>query len=300
MRVSAQACVRRGVAGAVFAAVLAGGGTVGCGKSAGSDSAKAGTAKVTPAAAVARAAKDSAQITSLRYRITGTVPEKGRLRAEASMRTKPSAMSMRLTEPDQRMAGPEDIRFVGGVMYVGGAAVSGNRSGKSWLRAEPAVWGRGVADNNSYGVLPHQIQGSPALQSTILTGSKDVRKTGTETVDGTRTTHYRGTVTGRGMRVASMAASDKATRERQIDSYDQFMALGVDGALTMELWIDGDGRARQFRLRGESKDLRGRTYDDPLDLTVTFLEVDKPVTVEAPPAKDTADIAALADEAQKG
>ncbi|UUU24348.1 hypothetical protein [Streptomyces sp. DSM 40750] len=38
----------------------------------------------------------------------------------------------------------------------------------------------------------------------------------------------------------------------------------------------------------------------PLDLTVTFLDVDRPVTVETPAAEDTVDLGELADEAGEG
>ena len=176
-------------------------------------------------------------------------------------------------------------------MYVGKAA-----EGKGWFRADPAAWGGLTVDNNSYGVLPRQLESSPIVQSTLLTGSKDVQAVGTETVDGIRTTHYRGTVTFDGLRAARDAAPDEATRERRIESLDQFMGLGVSDTLTMHLWIDGDDQTKQFRMQARTDDLRGGTGGGPLDLTVTFLEIDRPVTIEAPPAEDTT---ALMDDAQE-
>lgn len=38
----------------------------------------------------------------------------------------------------------------------------------------------------------------------------------------------------------------------------------------------------------------------PLDLTVTLLDVDRPVTVETPPTEDTVDLAELVDGAGEG
>ncbi|MFF6948644.1 hypothetical protein ACFZAD_08315 [Streptomyces iakyrus] len=292
---------------ATLAAVLLAGGTAACGEGAESDSAHEGPAEVTPRTAVAKAATNAEGITSLRYRVTGTVPQTGRLEAEASMSTEPPVMSMRMTTAEHGEGGRLEVRFVDEVMYAGGSAVdSGKLDGKSWFSARPAVWGRGAADNNSYRVLPSQMEGNPAVQSRILTASKDVRKIGTETVDGTRTTHYRGTVTGRGISAARDAATTEAARERQIESLDQFMALRVDDRLTMDLWIDEAGRTRQFRMRGDTRATRGGTEGkplefiagDPLDMTVTFLDVNQPVTVETPPSEDTADIAAPADKAQ--
>ncbi|MFF3929605.1 hypothetical protein [Streptomyces hirsutus] len=292
---------------AVSAAVLLTGGTVACGGGIASGSAHDDPPKVTPAAAVAEAATNSEDITSLHYRVTGTVPEKGRLEAEASMNAEPLTMSMKMTAADQGEDGRLEIRFVDEVMYVGGSAIhSEELDGKSWFSADPAVWGHGAVDNRSYGILPRQIEGNPAVQSTILTASKDVRRIGTETIDDTRTTHYRGTVTGNGISAARNAAANRAARERQIDNLDQFMALRIDGTLTMDLWIGDDNHTKQFRMRGdtfaaqdgtEGKPLE-LTDGDPLDLTITFLDVNQPVTVEAPPSEDTADLAAQTDEAQ--
>ncbi|MYR59387.1 hypothetical protein GTY54_25165 [Streptomyces sp. SID625] len=218
-----------------FAAVLLAGGTVACGGGSASDSAREGSPTVTPATAVAKAAANSERITSLHYRVTGTVPEKGRLEAEASMRAEPAVMKMKMNATDQGRDGQLEIRFVDEVIYVSGTAISsGKLDGKSWFSAHPAVWGRGAMDNQSYQVLPAQIEGNPATQSVILTASKDVRRNGTETIGGTRTTHYRGTVTSRNIRAARDAAANKAARERQINNLDQFMMLRIDDMLTMD------------------------------------------------------------------
>ncbi|MFF0286834.1 hypothetical protein [Streptomyces sp. NPDC005262] len=52
--------------------------------------------------------------------------------------------------------------------------------------------------------------------------------------------------------------------------------------------IDRDDRTKQFRLRAEHIDLLAGTGDGPLDLTITFLDINQPVTIKAPPAEDTA------------
>lgn len=268
-----------------FATVLLAGGSVACGGGAKTGAAVADPPEVTPAAAVAKAAKKSEDIASLHYRISGTVPGKGRLEAEASMNTQPLAMSMKMTAAaDQGGNGQLEIRFVDKVMYVGGSAVRPEKlNGKSWLSAAPAMWGRGGVDNQSYGVLPSQLQASPLSQSTLLTGSKDLRLIGTETVDGAKTTHYKGTVNSKGL-----------IRER----LDQFMQLEVSDPLTMDLWIDSADRTKQFRVRAEHNDGTVGTGDGPLDLTITFLDINQPVTIKAPPTKDTAPLAATRGKAE--
>ncbi|MHC5902763.1 LppX_LprAFG lipoprotein [Streptomyces sp. S6] len=230
---------------------------------------------MTPAAAVAKAAEKSEAVTSLHYRIAGTVPGRGRLEAEASMNAKPLAMSMKMTATAaQRGDRLLEVRFVDKVMYVGGSVLRPEKlKGKHWLSAAPAVWGSGGAYNQSYKVLPSQLQANPAAQSRLLTASKDVRVVGTETVDGVTTTHYKGTVHSRGL---------------ISEGFDQFMQLEISDPLTMDLWIDGDDLPRQFRVRAEHNEAYAGT--GPLDLTVTFLDIDRPVTITAPPAGETTPI----------
>ncbi|MDQ0582491.1 hypothetical protein QF030_004669 [Streptomyces rishiriensis] len=267
-----------------FVAVLLAGGSVACGGGAKSDSAVEDPPKVTPAAAVAKAAKNLEDITSLHYRISGTVPAKGRLNAEAFMNTQPLAMSMKMTPATARAGdGQLEIRFVDEVMYVGGSGVRSQKlNGKSWLSAAPATWGGSGVNNQSYGVLPSQLQETPTAQATLLSNSKDLRLIGTETVDGARTTHYKGTVN-----------SDGLMGER----LDQLQQLEVSDPLVMDLWIDGDDRTKQFRVRGKHSDLLAGAGDGPLDLTITFLDTNQPVAITAPPTKDTVP---LADDAREG
>lgn len=244
-----------------------------------------------PAAAVEKVAEDSEDIGSAHYRVTGTVPERGRLSAEASMRTEPAAMTMEMTVAGARTGTGLKIRFVDKAIYLGGSGADpAELGGKSWLRAAPAVWGRGAADNNSYGALPRSLEVSPLVESTFLAGSKDVRRVGTETVDGTKAVHYRGTVTSRELRAAQSAAKGEDTWDARTDRVDQFVNLGIDGALTMDLWVDGDDHPKGFRLRGKTYPTRNDTDGGTLDLTVTFLDIDQKVTVKAPPADDTAEL----------
>ncbi|MBQ0829203.1 hypothetical protein [Streptomyces tagetis] len=286
---------RRGPSGAALAtALLAAVTTAGCGGSTPPD-------PTSPAAAVETAAGNAREITSLRYRVGATLPEWGRVTAEASMTTEPVAMSMRLSPLAQGRGAPLELRFVDDVMYVAGGALDPSvLGGRTWAAADPARWGGSTADNTSYGMLPRQIEASPLVQSTFLTGSEDVRRLGTETVEGTRTTHYRGTVTMAGLIAARDAAPTGAIGERRIDSLDAFVGLSLDGPLTMDLWTDADDRPRRFRLRGATRTTRGGTPDqplelvpgDPLDLTITFLTLDHPTTIDPPPPQDTADIPA--------
>lgn len=285
MRPAVHTSVRRGATGAALAALVLGGGAVACSK--GTDQ----SPEMTPAAAVAKAAKNTEDITSLHYRMAGKVPEEGRVTAEASMSMKPLAMSMKMTAADSGTDGPVEMRLVDGAMYIGGGAQAAKEmDGKSWIKFDMSALGAGK------GMSADQLGGgeadkNPAAESTFLTGSKNVKKVGTETVEGVKTTHYKGSITLDGLR-KTLKSESKATREQREKSLEQYEKMGID-AITMDAWIDGGSRTKQFRMRGTAE-------KGPLDMTITFLDYNKPVTVKAPPAKDTADLAEMMKGAQAG
>ncbi|MBC2901226.1 DUF1396 domain-containing protein [Streptomyces cupreus] len=282
MGLSVRRSARTRTIGAGLAALALAAGAVSCSKGEAEES-----PKMTPAAAVAEAAKNTEDITSLRYRMTGEYPEQGRIKAEASMRMKPTvAMSMKMTALDQGADGSAEIRLVDKAMYIGGnAEMAKEMDGKSWMKFDLSALGEDAL--GGAGTSAGQAEQNPATESTFLTGAKDVKKIGTEKVDGVETTHYQGTVTLDTLR-DSFKDEDKATREKREKSIEQYEKMGVD-ELTMDMWVDGDDHTKQFRMKGD-------TESGPLDLTVTFLDYNKPVTVKAPPAEDTVDLAEMMGE----
>ncbi|WP_030930569.1 hypothetical protein [Streptomyces sp. NRRL S-646] len=284
MGTSVRVSARRKATGAGLAALLLAGGAVGCQKS---DSAE--SPAMTPAAAVAKAAKNSEDIKSAHYRMTGQVPGAGRISAEAAVSIKPLAMSMKMTAQNQATKGPVEIRLVGKVMYIGGnASMAKEMDGKSWIKLDMSALGGGKGLNADQ-LGAGQADQNPAANSTFLTGSKNVKKVGTETVDGVKTTHYEGKVTVADLK-ASLKDKNKTVRQQREKALEQYEKLGVD-AFTMDAWIDGDDHTKRFRMRGEAD-------KGPLDLTITFLDINQPVKVTAPPAKDTADLAEMMKGAQ--
>ncbi|MFF4347915.1 DUF1396 domain-containing protein [Streptomyces sp. NPDC001530] len=288
MGLSVHGVVRRRAAGAALAALVLGGGGVACTKGDAGES-----PDMTPAAAVAKAAKNTDDITSLRYRMSGRVPEQGRVRAEASLSMKPLAMSMKTAALDGADKGEVELRLVGGALYMGGGEEAAKElDGKHWMKFDLSGHTKtasGLALDTTK--IRDRADQNPAQESTFLTGSKDVKKVGSETVDGVKTTHYKGTVTLDDLR-ASLKSKDKATREKREKSLDQYEKMGVD-KLTMDAWIDGDDHTKQFRMQGDAT-------KGTLDVTITFLDYNEPVTIKAPSAKDTVDLAQLAKDAQKG
>ncbi|MFJ5839991.1 LppX_LprAFG lipoprotein [Streptomyces shenzhenensis] len=279
--------MRSSVGATGLAVLLLAGGAVGCG-------AKDGAAKspaLEPVAAIAKAAQNADDITSFRYRLTGSVPGEGRIKGEAAMSIEPLAMSMKMAVEDKATDGEMEIRLIDKAMYIGGnAEMAKEMDGKSWIKFDMSALGEeGGLNTDQFGA--GEAGKNPAADSTFLTGSKDVKEVGTETVDGVETTHYRGTVSLDDLRT-TLKDEDKEVRERREASIEQYEEMGID-AMTMDMWIDGENHTKQFRMRGDAK-------KGPLDMTITFLDYNKPVKVTAPPAKDTADLAEMMQSTEQG
>ncbi|WJV46812.1 DUF6612 family protein [Streptomyces flavofungini] len=268
---------RKRTAGAALAAVLLAGGAVSCG----SEKADKAGGDMAPAAAVKKAADKTEDLKSFSFRMKGSVPGDGQVRAEASMNAEPLAMSMKMSAPDQ---GPEkaEIRVVDGGVYLGGGKEAAKEAdGKRWIKFSAKSTGAGAAKPNGTSVSS-QAENNPADQSTLLTGSDDLKKVGDETVEGVETTRYTGTVTLKRLREL-MKDEDAATKKRRERGLKQYEDMGIE-KLTMDLWIDGEDHTKQFRARGKGD-------KGPLDMTVTFLDYNKPVTVKAPPKSEVMDLA---------
>ena len=242
---------------------------------------------MTPAAAVARAAKKTEDITSLRYRMTGEVPEEGRVSGEAAMSMKPLAMSMKMTAEDQATDGQVEIRLVDKAMYIGGGAqVAKEMDGKSWIKLDMSAMG---ADKqlNADQLGGGQADKNPATESTFLTGSKDVKKVGTETVDGVKTTHYKGTY-----RVSDViAALPKADRAQANKTVDALKRLGgaenrLDDPTPAELWIGADGLLRRMRMTSNLP-AEGGHASGTMVMDYSLHDFGARLDTTAPPASDT-------------
>ncbi|MFD0316699.1 LppX_LprAFG lipoprotein [Streptomyces flavalbus] len=276
--------VRGGALGAGVSALLLAAGAVGCSSGDGDGD----SPKMEPAAAVAAAAKSAEEITSLRYRMTGEVPDAGEVEGEAAMSIDPLAMDMEMSVDGATASesGKVEIRLVDQVMYIGGGAeMAKEMDGKSWMKMDLSALGE---ENPLNELGAGQAGQNPNAESSFLADAEDVEEVGTETVEGVKTTHYKGTVTLDQLRKANKGEG-KALREQREKSIEQYEKMGVD-ALDMDLWIDGEDRAKQVRMQGD-------TDSGQLDMTITFLEYNQPVEVEAPPAADTFDFAEAMEEA---
>ncbi|MFF5702517.1 LppX_LprAFG lipoprotein [Streptomyces sp. NPDC012794] len=284
---------RRKTAGAALAAVLlVGGATTACedgkkadgGKAAATPAAQAspsapaaqGAADATPAAYLQKARKKSEEITSLRYTMSGTTAGQ-QLSGEVSMRIKPSvAMSMKMATQGAE-AGSVDLRLVDGAMFVG----SEGKYLKFDMKAmDPATAkklesaGGGVSSSGE----------NPGDRADQLLAAKDLKTVGDETVDGVKTKHVRGTVTTEQMR-ASLASETPEAKERREKSVRKLEDEGIK-SLDVDMWIDESDHTKRVRTRGEGT-------KGPMDITITFVDYNKPVDITAPSADQVVDLAEM-------
>jgi hypothetical protein len=172
-----------------------------------------------------------------------------------------------------------ELRLLQQAMYVQleGLPAGGQLpKGKSWVKVdlEGALKKLGVDLANLGGGQ------SPTGVLAQLRGSTNTQKVGTETIDGVRTTHYRGTVDVQDA-LDQATAKERKTLQRLLD---EAKAHGVDAtSTTFDVWVGDDGLVRRLTQRVGSVG----------HLTMTFSDYGEPVHIEAPGADATVDLSDL-------
>ncbi|KAA0932264.1 DUF7537 family lipoprotein [Streptomyces apricus] len=172
--------------------------------------------------------------------------------------------TMTMTAQGQKI----EQRILDGVVYqkapAGQRARLGLPDGKTWMKIDPAKL------NGSGGQV-----NDPAESFGFTEGvtDRDVTKVGTETIDGTRTTHYRVKVAVKDLAKGDQAKADQLEKQ-----------LGTS-TLPLEMWLDDEGRLRQ-----ETIELTLAPQKVTSTTTLKFTDFGTEANVEAPPAKDTADV----------
>lgn len=247
---------------------------------------------VSPAAAVRKATEKAEKFTSLEYRMAGEVPGEGSLEGTGAISTDPPAVQMKLKTDGGTAAesGEVEIRLVDDAMYMNaGPEAAAEMDGRTWLKIGMSEGEAGEGENP---LLELKEAGdNPAEEAQMMNAAEDLEKVGEEKIEGVRTTRYTGTVTLDDLR-ADLKGKDAETRKDRQEKIDEMAEQGFD-EFTMDMWIDGEDRTKQFRMRAETK-------EGPLDTTMTFLSYNEPVTVQAPPASETADMDAMMQDAEGG
>lgn len=282
-----------GAAALALTAFTACGDDDGDGKAAGRKGGNAGQpVDVTPAAAVRKATEKAEDFTSLEYRMAGEVPGEGTMEGTGAISMDPPAMQMKMTMDGATAdeSGEVEIRLVDDAMYMNaGPEAAAEMDGKTWLKIGMSDGGAGGGENPLLELK--QADDNPAEEAQMMNAAEDLERVGEENVEGVRTTRYTGTVTLDDLR-ADLKGKDAKTKKDRQEQIDEMAEQGFD-EFTMDMWIDGEDHTKQFRMQAETK-------EGPLDTTMTFLSYNEPVTVEVPPASETADMDAMMKEADAG
>lgn len=227
-----------------------------------------------------KAVNKGARLNSVSYRLSGKIPGQGTVEGKVAFSLRPRAVDMRMAASGGKEEGEFSVRLVGGSLYLGGGErAAAAMGGKHWIKFPMKARGSGAA--GGFGGMQQQADQDPAAQASLLPQSDKVKKIGEETVDGVRTTHYAGAVDVADL-LKKRGSKGALAAERHKKAVDQYKQLGVS-RLQLDMWVGPDDRIVKFRERAQAA--RG-----PLDVTIRFFDVNKPVRVQAPPALDTMDL----------
>ncbi|MGW6056522.1 hypothetical protein [Streptomyces sp. NPDC055189] len=146
--------------------------------------------------------------------------------------------------------------------------------GKHWIEYDYATLAEisGAAGD----AFKDQMQNSTPNQSVkMLLASGDVKRVGEETVRGTKTTHYSGTVDAADF----TGKNSDLDAEQMAELRKQFKQVGLSKQ-TIDIWVDGDDLLVKKAEKGEMA-------DGDFSQTAYYSDYGTPVSVEKPAASDT-------------
>lgn len=147
--------------------------------------------------------------------------------------------------------------------------------GKQWVKFALSDAERGTGLN----VDEMLKQADPAAQTKFFTSSKDVKRVGTQSINGDKTTHYRGSAT------PEDAAAGMTGKARQ--SFQEFYKKAGAKSVTFDLWVGSDNLPRKLVTKATAT-------KGTIGATMIYSGYNKSFNVSAPPAGETADGAGLA------
>ena len=236
--------------------------------------ASSGTARtMTAEQAISMAARTSQQIssasTSIAIKVTGPATET--TSGHLQLQLKPSlAMTATLSVTANGKTLPVKEVLANKAVYVNVPGVS-QLTGKPWLEISFAqLSGKLGADFEQ--LLESMQNGDPLNQTQLFAASKNVRATGTQTINGVPTTRYSGSYSASSARAALSPGLRK------------LMSPGlnaVTGEVQFTVWIDGQHHVRRMV---EVEHVNGATVSSTMDITA----INQPVRITTPPASQVA------------
>jgi hypothetical protein len=145
----------------------------------------------------------------------------------------------------------------------------------------------------NFGQLQQSGANDPSGMLHWLKGSSGAKRVGTETIDGTPSTHYRSTID---LIAAAKKAADPARKgaiERAVK------AMGVN-SMPVDVWVDRRGRVRRERLGWSQAAKPGSPQPVRMELTTDFVAYGVPMTITTPAGDKVFDATSMAAGALNG
>lgn len=187
------------------------------------------------------------------------------------------------------MGGSMDMIVDGGVVYM--RAPMFQEVGTDWISMDPSKMDPAAAAQ--FGGLGSGTM-DPSAYVGLFAGVVDVEAEGQEEVGGVTTTRYAGTIDlGKVLEnFAGIVGEDvpPATEEQLETALDQIRALGMDGDLPFEIWIDADGFPRRQRITMDFGAMVPGEGEAAMEMTVEYSAFGQPVDIEVPKRSEVTDM----------
>lgn len=212
--------------------------------------------------------------------------------ADVDNATRQAAMTMDLG----LMGGEMEMIMDDGVIYMRSPAFEGAPT--PWVSLDPSKMDPAAAAQfGGFGAGTTD----PSAYAGLFAGVFDVKASGEADIDGIATTRYTGTIDLQKV-LESFAEvvgedADAKTTEQLEAAVEQFEALGIDGKIPFQIWIDDEGLPRRQRITMDFGDLVPGTGDAQIEMTVDYSAFGEPVDVELPKASEVTDVTKMMTDA---
>jgi hypothetical protein len=226
---------------------------------------------------IAQAATKTAQAGSLEanFDISGQGLEGSGSGVFNTGRKRTGQLTMKVTAAGQKI--PVDTIVTGDVFYMRSPVFDRALSGdKEWIKLDLVKLAeqRGIDLSSLLDASP-----TPTNALAYLEGASGVKKAGSESVRGTKSTHYRVTVDLR--RAASRAHGSVRT------SLERVLSQTRTNTLPLDVWVDGSGYIRKVSYEEQA----GRR--EPAHVTIEMHDFGAPVSIKPPPRDSVIELGQL-------
>lgn len=259
--------------------------------------AEGGTTPVSPRDAVLDAMTAVYEAGSYHQRLRMSMSAEGQsfsITAEADVdnATERAAMTMDLG----MLGGEMEMVMDDGVIYMRSPAFEDAPT--PWVSLDPSKMDPAVAGQfGGFGAGTTD----PSAYAGLFAGVFDVKASGEADIDGIATTRYTGTIDLQkvleGFAEIVGEDADAKTTEQLEAAVEQFEALGIDGTIPFQIWIDDEGLPRRQRITMDFGDLVPGTGDAQMEMTVDYSAFGEPVEVTLPKASQVTDVTRMMTDA---